>query len=90
MSPTVRTTLALPEELLRAADQAIKDGKARSRNELFVTALRHELAAMERAEIDAAFAEMGGGGQYQEEARKISEEFAQSDWEALQRSDRQA
>jgi len=42
---TVRTTLALPADLLAAVDQAGRAGKARSRNELVAMALRWELAA---------------------------------------------
>ena len=52
----VRTTLALPDDLLAATDQAVKEGKARSQNESVPVALRHELAALKRAEIDAAVA----------------------------------
>ena len=68
---------------MQAVDQAIREGKAASRNELIAVALRHELAALERAEIDAAFAEMGRDRNYQEEAQRIANEFAGSDWEAF-------
>ena len=80
---TVRTTASLPVELLRAADQAVLDGKAKSRNELLAQALRHELAALERSAIDAAFAGMADDADYQAEARKIAEQFLDSDWESL-------
>src|SRR3954452_22686404 len=56
---TVRTTLTLPVELLEAAVRAVRTGRARSRNELVARALRHELAALERAAVDAAFATLG-------------------------------
>jgi metal-responsive CopG/Arc/MetJ family transcriptional regulator len=79
---TVRTTIALPAELLAAVDQAVQAGKARSRNELVTMALRHELAAQQRAAIDAAFAEMSQDPAYQAEAQQISTEFAAMDWEA--------
>lgn len=81
---TVRTTLTLPAELLEAADNAVKQGKAHSRNEFVALALRHELAAQKRAEIDAAFAAMVDDVEYQAEALKISAEFAMADWEAFQ------
>jgi len=84
MDRSVRTTLALPEELLREVDKVIRAGKAKSRNELVATALRHELAALERVEVDAAFAAMAGDAEYQEEARKITDGFARADWEAFQ------
>jgi metal-responsive CopG/Arc/MetJ family transcriptional regulator len=79
---TVRTTLALPADLLEAVDRAVQAGKARSRNELIATALQHELAALQRAAIDAAFAEMAQDPAYQKEAQGIATEFATADWEA--------
>ena len=83
MNQTVRTTLALPADLLEAIDQLVHEGKAKSRNELIAAALRHELAALERAVIDAAFAEMAHDQAYQDEARRLTAEFASSDWEAF-------
>ena len=80
---TVRTTAALPVEFLKAVDQAVLDGKAKSRNELLAQALRHELAALERSAIDADFAGMANDEDYQVEARKITEQFINSDWECL-------
>jgi len=79
---TVRTTFALPADLLAAVDQAVKAGKARSRNELVRIALERELAAQQRAAIDAAFAEMADDPDYQTEAKAIASEFAATDWEA--------
>lgn len=79
---TVRTTLALPADLLETVDRAVRAGKARSRNELVATALRHELTALQRAAIDAAFAEMAHDPAYQAEANEIATEFAAADWEA--------
>ena len=86
---TSRTTLALPAALLAAVDQAVREGKAKSRNQLVAAALRRELAALERAAIDQAFAGMADDKAYQEEALKIAEEFAISDWEAFQLGERQ-
>jgi metal-responsive CopG/Arc/MetJ family transcriptional regulator len=83
----MRTTIALPEELLLAVDRAVQEGKAGSRNELIAIALRHELASLKRAEIDTAFAEMTQDRDYQEESRRIVTEFADSDWEAFCQSE---
>jgi Arc/MetJ-type ribon-helix-helix transcriptional regulator len=80
---TVKTTVALPAELLEAADQAVREGKAANRDELVATALRHELLALSRATIDADFAEMANDEEYQQEARQIMAEFAQADLEAF-------
>jgi metal-responsive CopG/Arc/MetJ family transcriptional regulator len=84
---TRRTTIALPEDLLRAVDQAVQEGKAESRNELIAVALHHELAALEWAEIDVAFAEMSRDRDYQEESRRLAKEFADSDWEAFRQGE---
>lgn len=81
-SQTVRTTIALPADLLAAVDQAVQAGKARSRNDLVTKALERELAAQQRADIDAAFAEMARDPDYQTEAKEIAGEFEAADWEA--------
>ena len=80
---TVRTTLALPADLLEAVDQAVRAGKARSRNELVAMALQRELAAQQRAAIDAAFVAMADDPVYHVEARELATAFATADWEAL-------
>jgi metal-responsive CopG/Arc/MetJ family transcriptional regulator len=81
---TVRTTLTLPSELLEGTDRAVSQGKAKSRNEFVAQALRRELAALKRAEIDAAFAPMADDAEYRSEALQIEAEFATASWEALQ------
>lgn len=84
---TMRTTVTLPQQLLNAVDQAVREGKAKSRNELLATALRHELGAMRRAAIDAAFDEMANDLDYQEEARRITDDFARADWSAYRQAE---
>ena len=79
----VRTTLALPADLLEQVDHAVRAGKARSRNVFVATALRHELAAQELAEIDAGFAGMADDEEYQAEALALAEEAVAAGWEAL-------
>jgi metal-responsive CopG/Arc/MetJ family transcriptional regulator len=83
-SRNVRTTVALPAELLEAAEDAVRLGQAKSRNELLARSLRRELAALERAAIDAGFAGMADDAEYQAEAQRIAGQFAASDWEAFQ------
>jgi hypothetical protein len=80
---TVRTTLTLPVELLEAADRAVCAGHARSRNELLARALRRELAALERAAIDAAFATLGHDPDHVDEVRTLERELAAAEWEAF-------
>ena len=81
---TIRTTLTIPKELLEATDKAVLDGKAKSRNDFVVQALKRELAMQKRAEIDAALEEMVRDPDYQAEILKIEAEFATAQWEALQ------
>jgi metal-responsive CopG/Arc/MetJ family transcriptional regulator len=80
---TVRTTITLPADLVDEVDRIVREGHARSRNELFLTALRHELAARERAEIDAQFEALADDKEAQAEALIIAEESAAGSWEAL-------
>jgi metal-responsive CopG/Arc/MetJ family transcriptional regulator len=72
----VRTTLSLSAELLEAIDRAVRSGKAKSLNELVARALKRELAALDRAEIDNALAEMAQDPDYQVEVLKMEAEFA--------------
>ncbi len=81
---TVRTTFTLPSALLKATDQAVSEGKAKSRNQFVAKAIEHELAALRRAEIDTLLAEMAQDQDYQSEVLKMEAEFAPASWEALQ------
>ena len=83
MGKAVRTTVALPAELLEATDRAVREGKARSRNEFLSMALRRELDALERTRIDDAFGHMSEDHLYKAEAVELAEEFDGSSWEAL-------
>ena len=84
---TVRTTLTLPMELLEAADKAVQLGKVKSRNEFVAQALRREIAAQKRQQIDAALAKMANDPDYQAEAQQIEAEFAETQWEAWRYAD---
>jgi metal-responsive CopG/Arc/MetJ family transcriptional regulator len=78
----VRTTLALPADLLAAADRIVRQGGAASRDELVAAALRREVALLEREVIDRAFAEMGNDQAYLNEANQLMDEFSAADLEA--------
>ncbi len=86
----VRTTLALPADLLTAVDRVVEEGRARSRNEFVADALRRELAARRRVDIDAAFEGMAQDEEYRAESERIEAELAIASWEALQTSEREA
>lgn len=87
---TVRTTVSLPQHLYEEARALVgaKTGPSTSINGLFVAALRAYLKLIQRKQIDARFAAMSSDAEYQEEARRISEEFSSSDWEAFERAER--
>jgi len=86
---TVSATILLPVDLLTAMDTLIEQGKAESRDELMSVALRHEVAAIERAAIDADLREMVSDPEYLAEATAIAAEFAHADWEAWQIGERE-
>ncbi len=79
-----RTTVALPKELLDAADRAVDAGMARSRNDLLAEALRRFLAEHRRAAIDAAFADMASDADYLAEAEMLEKGLDRSSWEEFQ------
>lgn len=81
---TVRTTITLPAFLLAATDKVVSQGKAKNRNEFVAQALLHELEALERAEIDAALAQMAQDPEYQAQVLRMEAEFAAASWEALE------
>ena len=84
----VRTTITLPWDLKEAADKAIREGKAKSRNELIVDSLRHELALLQRVSLDAEFSGMAEDASYLTEVRQITQDFDRSDWEAFGRGEK--
>jgi hypothetical protein len=85
-----RLTVEISSELLEEADIAVRAGHARTRDELVVVALRHELETLagrrraRRATIDAEFDRMAGDSESQAEAMRLDREFAVTSWEAFQ------
>jgi metal-responsive CopG/Arc/MetJ family transcriptional regulator len=84
----LRTTVALPKDLLEAVDVLVQEGETESRNDFLEKALRHELAVFRRAAIDAEFAQMKSDAAFQAEAVQIAEDFAEADWEAWRVAER--
>lgn len=80
---SVRTTITLPADLVDEVDRIVREGHVRSRNELFLTALRHELAVRERAEIDAQILAIAGDEEFLAEGEAMAEEAMAAGWEAL-------
>ncbi|MCH8087657.1 MAG: CopG family transcriptional regulator, partial [Chloroflexi bacterium] len=71
-----RTTVTMPARLLRLADEAVREGRAKSRNQLVTEAVEELLSRWEGERIDAAFQGMSKDADYQEEARQILAGFA--------------
>ncbi|HWE60461.1 MAG TPA: ribbon-helix-helix domain-containing protein [Chloroflexota bacterium] len=86
-TPTVRTTVALPKDLLKAADHAVAEGIARSRNDLLAMALRQLLAAHQRTIIDAGFAGMGSDLDYLAESATLDAGLDRSSWQTFRQAD---
>lgn len=85
----VQTTIRLPRPLYEEASSFVKSKvSARTLNDFFVTAIKAYVRMLKRRQIDAAFSTMAKDPDYQKEALKISEEFAESDWEAFQLSEK--
>lgn len=78
-----RTTVSLPDDLLRGIDAAIRTGCAATRNEFLAAAIRRELDRIRREAVDREFEAMADDPVYQDEARRIVEEYRFADWEAL-------
>lgn len=83
MNQTARTTVAIPVDLLRYMDEAVRAGHSVSRNQFLAVAIRKELERMQREAIDTEFEGMADDELYQNESSRISTEYAQADWEAL-------
>jgi metal-responsive CopG/Arc/MetJ family transcriptional regulator len=80
---TIRTTFAVPADLLEAADRMVRRGAARSRNELVTSALRRELEARHREAVDASIGDMARDTEYLKDVEQIMAEFAVADVESL-------
>lgn len=51
------------------------------RSDFLDLAVRNQLAAEQRAHIDAQFAQMAHDADFQQEAEALANEFAEADWE---------
>jgi hypothetical protein len=85
--PKVRTTVSLPKPLYEEARSVVAQQATStdSMNGLFVAAISAYVKLLKRKQIDAKFRAMADDDAYQKETQLISEEFSQSDWEALEK-----
>jgi len=58
----VRTSVAIPAELLRDVDEIVRRGRVVSRNEFLAVAIRHELERIQREAMGRAFSRDSGQG----------------------------
>ena len=79
----MRTTISLPDNLVREIDLLIEVGDIKSRNQLIVEALQDKVKQLKDADIDAQFALMRDDSDYIEKTLNIESEFANADAEAL-------
>jgi len=82
----VQTTVRLPRTLYEQAKGVVEDRNSEidSFNDFLVAAITAYLKMLKRRRIDAAFCGVAEDTDYQKEALLISEQFAGSDWEALE------
>jgi hypothetical protein len=86
VSEKVRTTVRLPKAIYDEARNLIEENvvSVDSMNDFLVSAIAAYVKLVKRKQIDAAFAGMADDADYQKEALLIADQFAQSDWEALE------
>ena len=82
-SEMIRTTVTLPADLVARSQPFLDRGMIANRNALIVAAVEYFLAELERQEIDRQFAAMSRDEAYQTLNEAIADDFADSDWEAL-------
>ena len=83
-----QTTLRLPRRLYEQAKLLVEQRKTGSLNDFIVAALSAYVRALEQKAIDDAFRGMAHDKRYQREALRVIEEFATSDAEAIELSER--
>ena len=87
-SRNTQTTLRLPKQLYERVKRHVEAERADSVNDFILEAVSAYLRALERKAIDDAFRGMAGDKAYQREALRIAQQFAQSDAEAIELSER--
>ncbi len=86
----VRTTVALPTDLLARVDAVVARGGAASRTAIIIEALDADLKRRNEEEIDRAFYELANDPDLAAEERELHAAFAGADresWSALNETD---
>ncbi len=87
-SRILQTTLRLPGPLYERVKTHVEQKQTGSINDFIVNALTAYVRAVERKAIDDSFRDMADDKQYQREALMIAEQFAASDAESIELSER--
>ena len=85
--PLVRTTIALPGDLIAGVDSEVREGNAVSRNDFIREAVAQELWRREQAAIDEAIWQAVTDPEYIAEAEQIMKEFESADSETARMID---
>lgn len=80
----VRTTVDLPRALLDRSRDVVVRGLVKNQNTLFTTALADYLDQLDQQAIDQQFASMAGDAPYLELNRRLLQEFAGNDAQAME------
>jgi Arc/MetJ-type ribon-helix-helix transcriptional regulator len=83
----VRTTLAIPRELVEAVDGEVAGGRTRSRTDFVIYAIEMELWRRRERAIDDQYAEGLADPEYIAEAEQIMKEFESADAETARMID---
>ncbi|MBW2106819.1 MAG: hypothetical protein DRG35_06235 [Deltaproteobacteria bacterium] len=86
----VRTTIDIPQRLWERLKATIKNRDIKSQNTFLIQALEAYLEQLEEAWIDQEFARMESDEIYKSLNLQIADEFAHSDWEALQSDEKKS
>lgn len=88
----IRATVRMPRKLYDEARNFVtkEASPADNINDFFVNAICAYVNLLKRKQIDYRFGKMADDVNYQKEAMLISEEFSQSDWEALELLDEES
>jgi hypothetical protein len=82
----VQATIRVPKALYEQVRSCVLEGSttAMTINDFIIRAIEAYTKMLRRKRIDAEFSHMAGDAAYQREAQFVAEEFASSDWEALE------
>ena len=89
--PNIPVVMELPSSLVERAERLVERGLARDRDALLTAAIEDFIARLEeRLTVDAELLAMANDAEFQALNLRIAEEFAGSDYQALQEGEDEA